>query len=320
MSYGYGRNSGISWFRDYGDALHKYEHTLDIRGRTVEPKRPLGHRKLTDTYSIVKREDGAIQCVLWKTPVVTFFPDNSVEITDGSWTTLSTCHFIGEVLNINSRVFNGSVCVSLAGKEYRLPKDKVFKIVKKTSESGGEWWTPVDIDKAVIHHVNRAGSNNVRKRYKEFYTYLENVIKLRISEDGIVFSGNEYGEAFGFNSEGIPNLMGDVSRPYYENFLPTIKKLASCLKDTNEDTKHVSYYHALLILARGQGFPEWNGSSGIKINEHHANDLPNFVRSIILGIHRDECFNEIELPDGELKLDSYRGYYKSGWQEFHEGT
>ena len=315
MAYGYGRNSGISWFRDYGDALHKYEATTDIRGRTTEPKRPLGYRKLTDTYSIVKREDGAIQCVLWKTPVVTFFPDNSVEITDGSWTTMSTCHFISEVLNINSRVFNGSVCVSLAGSEYRLPKEKVFRIVQNENRV----WIPVGIDKAVIHHVNRAGSNNVRKRYKDFYAYIESVIKLRMGDEGIVFGDNEYGEAFGFDSEGTPNLMGDISRPYYENFLPTARKLASFLADTDEDTKHLSYYHALLILARGHGYPAWN-SGGIKLDKHHALTLPNFVRSILLGIHRDECFNEIELPDGEVKLDNYLRYYKSGWQAFHQGT
>jgi hypothetical protein len=315
MAYGYGRNSGISWFRDYGDALHKYEHTIDIRGRTVEPKRPLGHRKLTDTYSIVKLDNGAIQCVLWKTPVVTFFPDSSVELTDGSWTSLSTCHFIGEVLNIDARVFNGSICVSLAGSEYRLPKTKIFKIVR--SEDGH--WIPVNAEKSTIHHINRAGSNNVRKRYKDFYAYLENVLKLRMGEEGIIFGNKEYGEAFGFDSQGGANLLGDVSRPYYENFLPTMNKLAYLLGDTNEDTKHLSYYHALLILARGQGYPAWK-IDGIKLDQHQAKDLPNFVREILLGIHREECFSEIELPDGEVKLDRYARYYKSGWQSFHQGT
>lgn len=315
MSFGYGRNSGISWCRDYGDALHKYEHTIDIRGRTEEPKRPLGHRKLTDTYSIVKRDDGAIQCVLWKTPVVTFFPDNSVEITDGSWTSISTCSFIGEVLNINARVFNGSICVEVGGKEYRLPKDKLFKIVQNEDRE----WTPVNPDKPIVHFVNRAGSNNVRKRYKDFYAYMENVLKLRIGEDGIIFGNNEYGEAFGFNTEGGANLMGDISRPYYEEFVPTMNKLAYLLADTNEDTKHLSYYHALLILARGQGYPAWK-IEGIKLDKHQVKDLPNFVREILLGIHREDCFSESERPLGEVKLDRYARYYKGGWQTFHQGT
>ena len=58
--FGYSRNSGISWFRNYGDALHKYENTKDIRGRVKEPMRPLGHRKSVDSYSIVKLENGDI--------------------------------------------------------------------------------------------------------------------------------------------------------------------------------------------------------------------------------------------------------------------
>ena len=56
MAFGQYRNSGISWFRDYGDALHKYENTTDIRGRVEEPKRPLGHRKAVDNYSIRKAD------------------------------------------------------------------------------------------------------------------------------------------------------------------------------------------------------------------------------------------------------------------------
>jgi hypothetical protein len=316
MSFGYGRNSGISWFRDYGDALHKYENTTDIRGRISEPKRPLGHRRLTDSYSIVKREDGAIECVLWKTPVVTFYPDNSVEITDGTWTTLSTANFIQDVMGycVQGRVFNGHICVAMNGKEYRLQKDTPFKLVK--DEQG--YWTPANVQKAVIHHINRTGSNKVMKRYEGFMTYVENVIKLRRTEEGVKFSVDEYREAFGANGHGTVNMMADLSRPHYQAFMETLRKFVSCINDTNEETKHVSYYHALLILARSKGYVMW-GDGGVDMQNYHVVELPNFVRNLLWGIHREECFKEVELPEGELKRDQYLRFFQSGWEKFHEG-
>lgn len=317
MAFGYYRNSGISWFRDYADAVHKYDNTTDIRGRVAEPKRPLGHRKLTDSYSIRKREDGAIECVLWKTPVVTFNPDNSVDITDGMWTTLSTANFIEEVMGyrVRGRVFNGHICLMVGDKEYRLEKDTKFKLVK--NEQGD--WTPFDVPKAIVHQINRAGSNKVMKRYEGFMTYMENVIKLRVNDQGgMKFSEAEYAEAFGVNDNGIANKMADLSRPHYQDFVPTLLKFTCLINDTNEETKHLSYYHALLIVARAKGYVTW-GDGGVDMHKSSVIELPNFVRNLFWGIHREECFKEVELPDGELKRDQYLRFYQAGWEKFHEG-
>ena len=319
--FGYGRNSGISWLRDYGDALHKYESTTDIRGRTSEPKRPLGQRKSVDMYSIVKRDDGAIQCVLYKTPVVTFFPDNSVEITDGMWTTQSTAHFIDEVLgyNVRSRVFNGHICVEVGDKEYRLQKDTPFKLV----QDGQGYWQAVDVPKFKVHHINRAGSNNVMKRYKEFNEYVANVLKLRMTEQGVSFSDTEYREAFGaVASDSLNNMLADLSRSHYEAFAPTMRKLESFLNDTNPDTKHLSYYHALLLVARSKGYVQWSGNENgrVDLRPYQIKELPNFVRNLLLGIHRDECFKEVEIDEGVVKRDAYIRFYQAGWAKFHEKT
>jgi hypothetical protein len=315
--FGYGRNSGISWFRDYGDALHKYNSTQDIRGRTVEPKKPLGHRRSVDTYSIVKRDDGAIQCVLWKTPVLTFFPDNTVEITDGMWTTLSTANFIDEVMgyNVRSRVFNGHICVEVGDKEYRLEKDTPFKLAK--NEQG--YWKAVDVPTLKVHQVNRAGSNNVMKRYKDFFAYMEGVLKLRMTDDQVDFSGNEYVEAFGANATGNPNVLADLSRSHYSDFVPTLQRLATYLNDTNEDTKHVSYYHALLIVARSKGYVNWSNAD-VRLHKGQLAEITNFVRNLVWGIHREECFKEVELDEGVMKRDMYLRFYQSGWNKFHEKT
>jgi hypothetical protein len=318
--FGYSRNSGISWFRDYGDALHKYEATTDIRGRTEEPKRPLGQRKSVDMYSIVKRDDGAIQCVLYKTPVVTFFPDNTVEITDGMWTTQSTACFIDDVMGygVLSRVFNGHICIEIGSKEYRLEKDTPFKLVK--DEQG--YWEAVGVPTFKVHHINRAGSNNVMKRYKEFNDYVANVIKLRMTEQGVSFSPTEYKEAFGAVDSDTANMLADLSRSHYADFVPTMRKFKHLINDTNEDTKHLSYYHALLLVARSKGYVQWTGNEHgkVELRPYQIKELPNFVRNLLWGIHRDECFKEVDIDEGVVKRDAYLRFYQAGWAKFHEKT
>ena len=129
MTFGYQRNSGISWFRDYGDALHKYENTKDIRGRVEEPKRPLGHRKSVDMYSIRKKDNADIECVLYRTPVVTFHTDNTVSIWHDTWASQTTANFIPEVMGygVSARVYNHKLCLYVHGKEYFIRRGLATK-------------------------------------------------------------------------------------------------------------------------------------------------------------------------------------------------
>jgi hypothetical protein len=132
------------------------------------------------------------------------------------------------------------------------------------------------------------------------------------------FGVEEYREAFGANGQGTVNMMADLTRPHYQDFVPTLRKFTCLINDTNEETKHLSYYHALLILARSKGYVTW-GDGGVDMHKHSVIELPNFVRNLLWGIHREECFKEIELPEGELKRDQYLRFYQAGWEKFHEG-
>jgi hypothetical protein len=236
------------------------------------------------------------------------------------WTTQSTAHFIDEVMGygVRSRVFNGHICVEVGANEYRLEKDTPFKLVR--DEQG--YWQAVDVPTFKIHHINRAGSNNVMKRYKEFNEYVANVIKLRRTENGVSFSSNEYREAFGAVATDTPNVLADLSRPHYADFVPTMRKFEVLINDTNPETKHLSYYHALLLVARSKGYVQWSGNEHgtVDLRPHQIKELPNFVRNLLWGIHRDECFKEVELPEGEIRRDTYLRFYQAGWAKFHEKT
>ena len=77
--YGHPRNTGIPRINDYATALKLWEDTKPIRGRDVDT-RPLGYREKVDSYQINFLPEGAVECILYKTPVVTFYENGDVHI------------------------------------------------------------------------------------------------------------------------------------------------------------------------------------------------------------------------------------------------
>jgi hypothetical protein len=177
MTFGYSRNSGINWFRNYDDALHKYNSTTDIRGRTEEPMRPLGRRDSTDTYSIRKTGEGAIECVFYRTPVVTFKPDGDIILRDYGYATISTSAFIEEVLGIRAQLFDRSICIGIGGDTIRLPRGGEDTLTLRRSASGELY--AVNPVQDTVHNLNRKESNKVRKQYADFMQYATGMIKLK---------------------------------------------------------------------------------------------------------------------------------------------
>jgi len=311
MSFGYSRNSGISWMRDYGDAFHKYQSTTDIRGRTEEPKRPLGHRKSVDSYSIRLKGDGSmgVECVLWRTPVVTYYPTGLVEIQTGGWSSVSTTCFINELTPYNSRIFNGSLCITVGGVEVRMDESKPLQIMN------GKILNP-SRDKA--HSLIRGETNKVRKQYAEFVKYACALVRLKAGG----FMGEEYANTFTKADPQSAKIYADMpealDRPHYTYFPDAVRGLFALVK-SDDDDKHTAYYKATLALAHAFGSNTWNGTdrSGICIDEAR---LKRGFDGLILGYHRDELFIEKERELGEVKKDPYKKYFESGWERLHSNN
>ena len=298
--YGYSRNSGIRWFRNYNEANQYYENTENIRGRKVEPLKPLGQRRSVDAYSIVKGESGEIECVCYKTPVVTFMPDGEIHIKDYHYTTQTTANFIGDVLNIPARVFNNSLCVQLSGKEYRLPEGgkDVLRIV--CGEDGH--FVPLNAQTEVRRNIDRANANKVRAGYKEFVDYAVAIAKLK--NEG--FSDKE------FEDEKVNKV--DLSRSNYTMFSDGMRSFVALVNDAS-DNKHHSWYKATMMLA--QSFGSWSyRDNSRRITEH---GLRRGMDTLILGLHRDAAFKTITAEDGDVKRDAYQKYFSTGWERFHTG-
>ena len=96
--------------RSHADAMARLKKTKPIRGRTPEkpdkygrdsltPCIPLGRREDIDIYSIRQNENGNIELVSYRTPLLTFTPDNKIIITP-RYMGLMESGMVGRVLDI----------------------------------------------------------------------------------------------------------------------------------------------------------------------------------------------------------------------------
>lgn len=303
--YGHSRNSGITHINDYATALKRWEDTKPIRGRAVDT-RPLGHRR-NDHYLINKLPDGAVECILYKTPVVTFYENGEVLIKHDGWNSVSTCNFIGEVLHIHSFIFNYKTLVGFNHKNYVVPDSGL------TIKRNDNWvYEPVNPVPVVGHAIDRKGANNVRARYKPFRAYLSSMCRLKAGSD---YPQSELARVFGVDKYENPNV-GDLSHEERNGWEDSVKSFFGLVTDTNEETKNDSYYKAVLQMARSFGTTRWGVREveGYVLSEYKA--LKAFDE-LIIGFYRSETLIEKVLPDGVVRKDSNGKYFRGGWKRLH---
>ena len=99
----------------YAQARHIFDKVVPIRNRDIKP---LGQRRDADTYHIRMNDMGDVECVLYKTPVVTFHPDETVTLTTDGWDTVSTHQFIWAITGCATRGSRGKTVIKVGNKEY----------------------------------------------------------------------------------------------------------------------------------------------------------------------------------------------------------
>jgi hypothetical protein len=302
--FGQYRNSGVRRIDSYADALTRFNDTTPIRGRTdpSKPQVPLGNRNKIDHYSIRKcpfTQD--IECVLYRTPVVTFRPNGEVVIKSDGWGTISTAYFIGEVLGMSAYIYDHNLCVGFVNADhtysnYRIP-NKGELVFKKE----GRWQYVSGAPETYTHKVNRKVINKLRKQYADFKKYAIAMIKLK---EG-VFSREEY--ALAFNDE-FPTCINNAGWRYQDMAKMSFSVLADMTNQTDDKFQH--YYRALLIFARSYGTSYYNPCTSVKAFEYGFNQFT-------LGVHRDEALTAEPVPLGKVQKDAYGTYFRKGWAAYH---
>lgn len=192
--------------RTYAGAKTFHDTRTPIRGQASQPK-PLGARTdwqrfrirattnpLHPTTDQGQAPEPSIECVLYKTPVVTYHPDNTVSITTGTDYTpsQSTAKFISEILGhccyatcqANRIVLVTTNRTDTGDNEthkYAIAAGQTlaFNLPNPADPLRSRGLTPLDPTPQTTIVIDRAAANNVRKRYGDFYRYLKAAIALR---------------------------------------------------------------------------------------------------------------------------------------------
>lgn len=300
-------------------AKQVYEVVKPIRGRSPEI-RPLGSRRDADTYQIRMNGDD-VELVLYKTPVVTFKPDNTVELRTAGWSTVSTRQFISRTLGIPTHGEIGESIVTIGGTKHILPTDGECMTVRMDEREN--WCLVSAVQTHFDWKMNRKAANNVRARYAKFIDYLDGIMRLRkdVEDGGIDVAYAEYAEAFGEQEK--KNYWGNdtykcVDLGLYSSIAH--KSGGRWVRDdiTYEDSTkaffklitsgaHDDFYKASLILFAtvGGGQMSLVSARTIHVQESRVDDKLN---EVLYKYHSDEVFDKVQMPEGKLPKGKYKNW------------
>lgn len=181
MYYG-ASNWGIAAIENHAEAVARWEGIKKIRGR-AEDDRPIGKRRNTH-MRIRKDPDGKVACVLYKTDVVTFYPDNKVRINVPTvWRTNTTATFVRDILGrhrVSAYVQDHDVVLAVKGSDaryLRVGENTMFQVAQ-----GGSL-TMLSNDRVhTVLSIDRRTMNAVRKSVLPFTKVMKGMLNLREGE------------------------------------------------------------------------------------------------------------------------------------------
>lgn len=330
---GYATVCNIPRIGNYKTAFNKWQSTKPIRGREPEI-RPLGERRDCDTYSIRKNVwTETIECVLYKTPVVKFTPDNEILVSFGQWASASTCQFITRlVVGVGAHQARGNVVLHFnKGVKAIVEQGEELVLVQDTDGN----WMPKVKQTLYDYRVNRKEANNVRKQVSQFRDYMSGVVKLKAESVAGVYGRDGYGvvratyadliAVFGEEQGVIGKVRPDVDKwvnladkPRHYRPEHKAEQWAECREraqrffdlvrnDQDDNARHQNYFIAFNILFVQDNHLYWrdNGDTPVTVN---TMQFEKILDKFLLTMFSDRAFSKIALPDGKVPSGRYDNY------------
>lgn len=171
----------LPYLRTYADAKKRYEATKPIRG-DKDGKRPLGDRRHKHLHISEAVVDGATvyKCHCYGVPRVTFYPDDTVELT-GGYSSAYVREFFMELLSqLTVYSSKGRTIVTPCGTKdkFVLGKDSALKLKWNPPVSSLGGWTVLQTEAPLEWALSRAKANIVRQPYAEFLDYYKGMTSL----------------------------------------------------------------------------------------------------------------------------------------------
>lgn len=288
----------------HAQAKQIHDRVVPIRGRDIKP---LGQRRDSDTYHIRMNGDD-VECVLYKTPVVTFHPDNTITLRTDNWNTVSTHQFIWAITGCPTRGSRGKTVVRVADKDYVITE----QMRMKCTDGGASKWEVLTKEEQYDWQLDRQKANIVRAKYKEFITYLTGSMKLRtvqnLDYESVEFSPQEMIEQFGLATDGHQLRQGvknDVYSYIDNKRKPSdMNEFIQLITAQGEDNT-AAYYRAMLMLAGkcyGRNYYGIYETSRIGVS---ARSMLDKAYECMYKWHSDEVFVRVKLADGKVPTNRY---------------
>ena len=306
---GYRTVNHVPSIRTHAQAKQIFEKSVPIRGRSeVHSRRPLGARKDADTYHI--RMNGSdVECVLYKTPVVTFHTDDTITIKTDGWNSVSTHQFIWAITGCPARGNKGKTVIKVGALEHVMSEQMKMKYL-----GGSAQWEVLTTEEQYDWRINRQKAKEVRDRYKEFNTYLNGVVKLRTitvdSTDRIESSVDELYEGLSLTltadyqgrkavNANAFRLIDDKNKSEHAKFMYLIGASGEGKADKTDD-----YHKAMLMLIGRCETANYWYHLGRKITVY-PKVLIDKAYECMYKYHSDEVFTKVKLPVGKVPSGRY---------------
>jgi hypothetical protein len=332
---GYATVMNVPKIHNYADALKRYDNTKPIKGRQDDP-RPLGERRYVDTYSIRKNVwTNAIECILYKTPVIKFTTEDEVIINIDNWPSASTCQFISRVLSgVGAYRVKGEVVLGFSGTDAKamLPAKGELVLVRNTS--GG--WVPKEKQTLYDYQVNRKEANNVRKQVTMFKDYINGVVKLKGEEVEGLWGREPYSvvkmtyadliEVFGKdegqmgarpNVDGWEKILGkpptfvtgNDKDEMWANYRQKTKWFFDLVRnDQDDNARHQNYWIAFnVLMLQGQAVLYYRDNMDYPVTLG-TDQIVKFLEKILFTMFADRVFVKVAMPEGKVPSGRYDDY------------
>lgn len=330
---------------NYANALAVYNSVTPIRGS--DNVRPLGARRDHNTYHVRLTTEGVVEYVLYRTPVVKFFPDGAVSIQNGGYASQATHQFIWQVLGIEACGFQNKSKLKFADDSiYLLRAEEELELAR---DEHGRFMaaTPQELKG---YSMNRKAANNVRRRFKEFADYLDGTVKLRKEEivmdspyasarwstERINIYYSELIEVLGLRAGTVNNYGATMletkftyiavpvtsRHKWYYKDMKNVKPaqvalfLSLITSDQPEETKHDNFYKAFLALCVGER-DLWIDPKVIDGKQLTANPetVIEMYNKALMMAHAREVLEVTMLPPGKTPNPKYQGWIEDEDQD-----
>lgn len=323
----------------YARAKQIHDESKPIRGRSPEI-RPLGNRRDCDTYHVRMNGD-AVEFVLYKTPVVTYHPDDTIELRTGGWQSLSTRQMFSHVLGIGANG-HGNKTVLTVRKDKFVMGDEPIKMKWMGAVAG---LCVLDAPLTYGYQLNRKKMNEVRRQYLGFIKYMKAFVSLRESTVTLTRFGQDYGQTEIAWTVGeaadclgtkwaVPNGQVNMANVYVCNLewvdidrLPTelvwrnttwenynaqsVKFFDLCRDGQAEETKHSNFHKAMMVmLTNGQGYIRAGEGDLTEVRVTRSIDYVKAFELLMKKFHRKEILESVHLTDGRVPNTTYEKWMK----------